>query len=344
MTGKRNIIFVSLLFLAIAIIISSRILFAQQVPKAEKEIPIFPGAERDLKAESEMKEQNPNLSGVNKVYKTEASVEEVFAFYLKAIGGKEGESNEDPWGLQPGAVSKVWYELTFWKDQDFKDIVYDTSLSGQWMKLKQNLEKNRKPYKPGMWIRFAHFYWAKKESNIVVTAFRVGFEDTTFLWGIDESAPTDNRKTTTRIEIEAITEKSREAAEEEMREEREEEMDRAVEELAKSLKNNPPTEKDLGVPIYPGAKFDADSTAGMSAGNDYMMYVYLSDDPPSKVEAFYEQQLKIKPFSAGENHYMFPLKGKLPIPEEGLSVEPNTMFGGSAKTVIVIQKMVQKSD
>jgi hypothetical protein len=41
---------------------------------------------------------------------------------------------------------------------------------------------------------------------------------------------------------------------------------------------------------------------------------------------------------------MIPLKGKLPLPEEGISIEPNTMFGGNAKTVISIQKMIGKSE
>jgi hypothetical protein len=345
MTGKRNIIFKSLLFLAISIVISTCILLAQQVPKTEKEIPIFPGAVRDLNAESEMKEQageeaDPSLqSGIHKVYKTGASAEEVFGFYLKAIGGKEGVSYEDPRGLQPGAVSQVWYELRFWKDQDFKDIVYDTSTSGEWMKMKQNLEKNRKPYKPGMWIHDGRFTWVTKEANNDLNGFILDIEDTTFLWNL-ESAPTDNRRTTTRFEIIVATEKSEEA----MTEETDEETDRAAEALSKSLKSKPPTEKDLGVPIYPGAKLDAESSAGMSIGNDYRMYIYLSDDPPSKVAAFYEQQLKVKPFPAGKDHYMFALKGNLPIPEEGLSVEPNTMFGGRAKTVISIQKMVREND
>jgi hypothetical protein len=37
---------------------------------------------------------------------------------------------------------------------------------------------------------------------------------------------------------------------------------------------------------------------------------------------------------------MIPLKGEMPLPEEGISIEPNTMFGGKAKTVISIQKKI----
>jgi hypothetical protein len=93
------------------------------------------------------------------------------------------------------------------------------------------------------------------------------------------------------------------------------------------------------VPLYPGAKFDAENSAGMSAGNDYAIYIYLTQDQPSKVAAFYEKQLKITPVEVGNDQYMIPLKGQMPVPDEGISIQPNTMFGGSAKTVISIQKM-----
>lgn len=341
MIKKRNMLSVSFPVLVIGIVLISSIIYAVQVPKTEKAIPLFPGAVRDLPAEKEMKEQqgeeiSPELgSSVRKVYKSGASAEEVFGFYLKMIGGKEGVFNEDPMAIEPGAVSQVWYQVEFWEDQDFKDIVYDTRLSGEWIKMKQNLEKNRKPYKPSKWIKNARFEWMMKEANNDLIQYYLDIEDITFNWG-SESAPADNRKTTSRIDVTVTTQKSEEA----VREELEEEMDRDTEALARSLKSKPPGEKDLGVPLYPGAKLDADNSAGMSSGNDYMMYLYLTDDPPSKVAAFYEQKLKINPFSTGKDHYIFALKGEPPIPDEGISVEPNIMFGGSAKTVISIQKMV----
>jgi len=34
----------------------------------------------------------------------------------------------------------------------------------------------------------------------------------------------------------------------------------------------------------------------------------------------------------------------MPVPDEGTSIEPNTMFGSSAKMVINIQKMIGKND
>jgi hypothetical protein len=39
---------------------------------------------------------------------------------------------------------------------------------------------------------------------------------------------------------------------------------------------------------------------------------------------------------------MIPLKGQMPVPDEGISIQPNTMFPGGARTVISIQKMIEK--
>jgi hypothetical protein len=321
------------------VVFGSYLLYAGVTPKSEKEIPIYSGAIRDANRESELKGQmswdmDQSLrSAVLKVYKVGASAEDVFNLYLQKVGGKEGTVDIDPMAIKPGAVSQVSYEIEYYKDEEFTDysIEYDITHPGTWMK--QKLTENRKPHKPAKWIKEAKFNWFKKESNNDLTTFYIIIHDESF-----DFTEGKKYKTNTEIEIQVTTSKSDQA----MREENEEKMDKESAELSKSLKSKPPTEKELGVPVYPGAKFDAEATAGMSAGNDYAMYLYLTTDEPSKVANFYEKQLKIKPAEIVKGRYMIALKGKLPLPEEGISIEPNTMFGGSAKTVISIQKMIGK--
>lgn len=309
---------------------SQSILFAQ-VPKSEKEIPIYSGAKRDANRESELESLG---SDGRKVYRVGASTEDVFNFYLQKIGGKEGQMDTDPREIKPSTVSQVWYTVEYYKDEEFTDyfIERDVMHPGTWMK--QKLTENRKPHKPGKWIVHAFFNWYKMESNNDLTEFYVIIHDESF-----GEQSEKKYKTSTDIQILASTGKSEQA----MREENEEQMEKQTSELSKSLRSKPPTEKELGVPIYPGSIFDADATAGMSAGNDYIIYLYLTTDLPSKVVAFYEQRLKIKSEEPVKGHFMIPLKGKMPIPDEGISIEPNTMFGGSAKTVISIQKMIGKT-
>ena len=336
---KKNIFIV---FLTIMFVLTTRHVFSAQIPKSENEIPTFAGATRDVQAEKERKEQigwqyDQSLrNAILKLYITAAAPEEVFAFYLQAIGGKAGSYDGNPMEIAPGNTTPVYYELEYYDERDFDDAIYDSDFGeskhlGKWRK--DTLTKNRKPYKAGQWIKGLRFEWWKKEANSDLTTFYLNVFDSSF-----DVVP-NQYKPNTEIEVQVTTSKSEEA----MRDEMYEEMDRETEQMARSLASKPPTEKDLGAPIYPGAKFDAESSAGMSAGNDYAMYIYLTTDPPSKVAAFYEQQLKTKVTGQGDR-YMIPLKGKLPIPEEGISIEPNTMFGGSAKTVITIMKTVGKRE
>ena len=339
---NTNKILISIISLfALSGFIGSSFILVAQVPKSEKEIPIYSGAARDTDRESELRNQmswdmDQSLRNATlKVYKIGASAEDVFNFYLQKIGGKEGMMDMDPMGIKLGTVSQVWYEVEYYKDEEFTDyyIEHDIMHHGTWMK--QKLTENRKPHKPGKWIVEAKFNWYKKENNNDLTTFYVIIHDESF-----DLFEGKKYKTSTEIQIQVTTSKSEQA----MREESEEKMEEQTTELSKTLKNKPPTEKELGVPVYPGATFDADATAGMSAGNDYAIYLFLTTDLPSKVVAFYEQKLKIKGVETVKGHYMIPLKGKLPLPEEGISIEPNTMFGGNAKTVISIQKMIGKSE
>jgi hypothetical protein len=316
-------------------------LLLAQAPKSAKEIPVYSGSIRDAGRESEVRSQmswdtDQSLQSAElNLYKAGASAEDVFNFYLQKIGGKEGSPDVDPTALTPGSASQAFYDIEYYSDEEFTDyqIEQDVRHPGTWMK--QKLVENRKPYQPGKWIKEARFNWYKKESNGNITMFYVIIADQSF-----DPAAGNKYKTNTEIQFQVTTGKSGQA----MREENEEKMEKRTAELSASLKNKPPTEKDLGVPVYPGAKFDADASAGMSSGNDYAMYVYLSTDEPSKVVGFYEKQLKTKAAEPAKGRYIIPLKGELPVPKEGISIEPNTMFGGSAKTVITIQKMVKNGE
>jgi hypothetical protein len=309
-------------------------LFAAQIPKSEKEIPMFSGATRDAAAEAVRREQG---GPEGKVYRMSASPEEVFNFYLQKIGGKEGAGWEgDPNSLPKGGASPVTYEIEFYSEEDLTDSTYEGVLHpGKW--IKATLLKNRKPLKPGMWIKRASFSWIVKNPDGGMTDFFLDIWDISFnssddFYTVDYQSK--KYKQSTGIEVLVSVSKSEEAMREESREEMEEETAARTE----ALKGKPPTEKDLGVPIYPGAAFNAEASAGMSLGDDYAMFVYLSNDQPAKVAVFYEQKLKKKAEKTGDM-YMIPLKGKPPIPEEGIVIQPNTMFGGGAKTVITIQKM-----
>lgn len=104
-----------------------------------------------------------------------------------------------------------------------------------------------------------------------------------------------------------------------------------------------PTEKDLGVPIYPGSKFDGDLSGGMSQ-SDQKIWVFFSNDPVAVVLAFYEQKTGRKGESFEKDKYMIKLAGASLVPEHGVSIETlegNPLFGNRGKTSISVMRTVK---
>jgi hypothetical protein len=115
-------------------------------------------------------------------------------------------------------------------------------------------------------------------------------------------------------------------------------LDSEAEARISELLTSPPTEKELGIPVYPAARFDARASGGMTMDNDTLVYVFLSDDLVPAVVAFYEKATGRKAEPAAGAAFQIRLKGSSSIPEHGVFVQPNTMFGGTARTVITVTK------
>ncbi|HEX3044426.1 MAG TPA: hypothetical protein VHY08_06705 [Bacillota bacterium] len=320
----------SILFL----LVMPTVVLASVTPRSEKEIPIYPGSVRDQAAEKEALRQDTEYSkdiiktwrsNTVKVYTVKAIINEVAGFYIQKLAAKEGAP--DNFVPKPGAVLPPWYELSCYEPDIFKDQYDDKDklfYDGKWVK---SVFSQRKQWSKNEWLSNIRFEWNIVLSNGDMAQYSVLVEDE----GYDAWKKVIFN--TTRITVRILVTKSREA----LTDEQDQEMDRETEEKTSQFAKNTPSQKTLGVPIYPGSVFDPENSAGMSLDGEYQYYIYLSNDPPSKVLAFYEQRLGKKAIS-NEGGYIIALKGQLPIPEEGLTIQPNTMFGGKAKTVITVQK------
>lgn len=313
---------------------------AGAAPLNEKEIPVYPGAVRDQAAEEERRqfyEEGPRYDHWRletvRVYTVKKLVDDVCRYYIDQLGAEPGGTVDDPYDLFPGEVDGPWYGVGFWHETIFEtQYEYDTLLNdGEWV---ADAFSKRPQWKKGSWLNGASFEWNAGLPNGDVARYVVYVEDE----GFDSRKRVDYRST--RIRIEVLVSPSLEAIEEE----EDWAMDLAVAAKTEQFRKNPPTEKFLGVPIYPGAVFSPELTAGMSLGDEHHIYVYFSNDPLEKVADFYRKRLGKEPVFAGEEFgYMFPLKGSLPLPDEGLTVQPYVYeaFGlGSYKTTIAIQKQV----
>lgn len=301
----------------------------QRIPKSEKEVPVFPGAQRDLSAQEYARSDYLDVNQGQSIYDIHVSVysinippDAIARFYIENLGATEGFPYEEE-----SIETKPFYELDFFPESWYEDqYERDTKIwDGKWFK---SALAKRKEWAPGLWLQQAYFEWTALLENDDLARITVNIADDN---SFDTRARTVNDRTL--LLITSHIEKSEEA----MEEEQDAQMDEVFNEKLAYLKNNPPTEKLLGIPFYPGWIFRAEQSAGMSLDNEYSYYIFASTDELKKVLAFFEQKLDKKALNTGFE-YMIALKGTLPIPEEGLTIQENTMFDGKAQTVITIQK------
>jgi hypothetical protein len=100
-----------------------------------------------------------------------------------------------------------------------------------------------------------------------------------------------------------------------------------------------PTEMEMGVPLYPGAKFDGMNSAGMSQNERYY-WLFTTTDPVEKVVAFFKEKTHLVPTEVSGS-YTFALKqgDSAYVPDHGVTVEKNKLLPPPARTVITVIKL-----
>jgi hypothetical protein len=100
-----------------------------------------------------------------------------------------------------------------------------------------------------------------------------------------------------------------------------------------------PSEAQMGVPTYPGARYDGMNSGGMSQDERYY-WIFITQDPVDKVVAFYREKTKLTPTETAGS-YSFTLKGgdNPYFPDHGVMIQKNTMFPPPTGTVITVSKL-----
>ncbi|MGI5854803.1 MAG: hypothetical protein ACOX8I_10860 [Bacillota bacterium] len=327
---KTRYIWVTILLL----LALSSALVAAAVPDSIEKIPLYKGAERDYDAEDEIMEHYAEYGSEYeqiyevRVYKVKAIIDDVCKFYIDKLGAKPGTLPDDVYEiLEPGEVYAPWYEVEFYGDKIFEDQYEYTTLiqDGKW--IRSAFEK-RPQWEKGKWLSQVWFEWYIMLDSGDLATYSVYLIDE----GYDWKNKIDYRSTQIRIDVTITT--SEDDFDDEWGFAEDEDFAFASQYFAK----NPPTEETLGIPFYPGWIYSPELSAGMSQ-DDYHYYVFFSSDPPDKVAAFYTQRLNMKPAIMNE-FYIFALKGELPVPEEGLVIQPNLALGDMPQTIITVQKKI----
>jgi len=107
-----------------------------------------------------------------------------------------------------------------------------------------------------------------------------------------------------------------------------------------------PTAAELGVPVYPGARYEAAMSQGMSQERE-KYYVFTTSDALDRVKAFYEGATRhpSAPFGEG-GAVIIVLAGRAPFPTHGVVIEPNRpgMYPGTVRTVITVRRELPNPD
>jgi hypothetical protein len=324
---------------------------AADAPRSQDAVPVFKGATRDEAAERELRSQEgdtgtrgaPRARSTVRVYRSTSAPEEVFAFYRKALGAR-AESGQPEEGAPPapGRTTPVVFSVQLHDPADFEDRREHGILVTLGPAAKAAFEKGgRRPIQDGRFLREGQFSWAAGSAAGRETGFLLNVLDDSVREVEDPGTGQVRRQIRigTRIELrvdEGLSESAERALAEE---EREADLDRVHAAKARELRTRPPTEKDLGVPVYPGARFDPELSAGLTMDNDDRVWVFFSDDPPAKVLAFYEQRTGKKSTAADKGKHLIALRGASLLPEHGVSIEAlegNPLFKGKGRTVVSV--------
>ncbi len=311
--------------LALACLLAAPTVFAGP-PTQLAQMPVYPGARPTQLEEDEW--DTPSMQDGNKpqvkAYVVDAAAEEVLRWYAQKLGARLEAHRDFEDDQKPGTVSHVnsaVYPRSLGDDDDGAGHILVSAAQKRAM-----LQKCRPAYKPGQWVQDGHFDWVRRNENGSRSHFTVGVTDV----GVADGWKACVKRT--RIVLVMETGKS----EEEVEAERDRAQDEAFAAAQREVGTKPPTEKELGVPLYPGARYDARNSAGMSMG-DQRGYLFVTDDSLAQVVKFYEAKLGKKAQGDAQSGYMIALKGKGLVPDEGLAVQPN-MLGGGGKTLITVMR------
>ncbi len=296
-----------------------------QAPTKLEQIPIFAGASRQAGREAE--ETSPTeapgmygdralTSSTVRVYRVAAALEEVARFYQQRLAAREIPPDADwdqvdPENVAAGRVSPV---LCAFEPVDMSGADDPAALRAAYAKARQ-------PFRAGRWLAGADCRWTSRESASDHTELSVELQDTE---AFEITTPEYHHETEIIIRVRMWGAPGAVAEEEEPQ---------AVPPMAA------PTEAQLGVPLYPGARFDGTISAGMSAADEEgVYYVFASADPVAKVAAFYEQRTGRKG-TATEAGVLIVVQGEGLFPDLGVTIQPNVgTFPAPAQSMITVRR------
>jgi hypothetical protein len=274
-----------------------------------EQVPLYPGAAPPPTNEELPSPQLGITLDSSRLYVVPASIEAVVRFYQQRLSAREVDAQAFEAALARADAEPLAAVFTL-TEHDFTSPAV-AGLKGA--------VTSRPPYRPGQWLNWARFVWSQRQGTGDVATFGVSVVD-----GMDMRRPKEPR---TVLEIAAGVSGGRAV----------EEQPAAPEENRARPALTEPSPAELGVPRYPGARFDGSMSAGLSSGGD-RYFVYTTADLPEKVAAFYERETGKKGLR-NEGGWLIAVKGSGLFPELGVAVQPNAgTYPPAVKTMITVRR------
>jgi hypothetical protein len=156
-----------------------------QVPERFELIPVVPGARHDLKAEALLPPSADSAHHL-RLYRIEASIEEIFKWYLFRLGGDAGDVVDSP-TVRVAGITPITYHITFHNYRDecadsnrVASAPGDTVGCQTWRRGKdkrRSLSMSRLPWDASQWIADAVFTWFCRDDDGALRRMRVEIRD-----------------------------------------------------------------------------------------------------------------------------------------------------------------------
>ena len=327
-------------------------------PTKESEVPAYPGAKITSEKQSPTKSELASGTAVDWMFALErawsstASVEQVAQFYAAKLGTALGdEGGADPGDLGSGEVSSIGSSIEYFDSgwiEESPDAVQ-----------KSFARRTRLPDVEG-WARSVEFHWAFKDTNTDPYSFELAITDMSIP---DEEAPRYSQATgitlkvtmlnRERLDAELAAQQQQAAADAKaMAAARQAQADAAktatdtVDAESKRVQAfyaQAPSERELGVPVYPGARYDAGQSLFQSgfSTDKVRFYVFAADATVEELVKFYERKTGHARIASDYTALVIvPITFGTPAQKgDSPPVIDSITFGGSAgKSVFIVSK------
>ncbi len=297
-----------------------------QAPATVQAIPLYAGAVRQADQEAQLA---PSAEG--RVYRVKAPIEEVVRFYQQRLGAREIRSEDERSRARDAyeqlaagqvSVAVVLPEFVNLTPARFAEAAGPGENPAQIAAaVRAAYVAKRPPFRPDTWLQSATFEWGARPGADQRAEFYLSVEDVG-AWQIRD------REYQHETQIVVNVQRTGPAP-----------VQAEEEERAPAARMAAPSESDLGVPVYPGARFDAQMSAAMSSGDsEGNYYVYTSADAAAAVTRFYEQRTG-KQGQTNEAGTLIVVRGEGLFPDLGVTVQANPgSFPPAVKTVITVRR------